>query len=139
MTTMKAAVVPGKGEHWVLGDVPKPEAGPHQVLVRIHACGLCYTDVLLAQATLSFRPFPFVLGHEGVGEVVAVGEGVTTRKVGDRVGLPITQRPCGRCEFCRGRHPYSFVTANNCVDRKSTRLNSSHVAISYAVFCLKKK
>jgi len=123
MTTMKAAVVPGKGEHWVLGDVPKPEAGPHQVLVRIHACGLCYTDVLLAQATLSFRPFPFVLGHEGVGEVVAVGEGVTTRKVGDRVGLPITQRPCGRCEFCRGRHPYSFVTANNCVAPVLTGVN----------------
>jgi len=122
-TMMKAAVVPAKCEHWVLQEVPKPEAGPHQVLVKIHACGICYTDLLLAQATLSFRPFPMVLGHEGVGEVVAVGEGVTTRKVGDRVGLPITQRPCGRCDFCRERHPYSFVTANNCVAPVLTGVN----------------
>ena len=123
MSTMKAAVVPAAGAHWTLQDVPKPEAGPHQVLVKIHACGLCYTDALLAQDVLSFRPFPIVLGHEGVGEVVAVGEGVTTRKVGDRVGLPITQKPCGRCDFCRERHPYSFVTANNCVAPILTGVN----------------
>src|SRR5262249_15315218 len=43
-TMMKAAVVPAKCEHWVLQEVPKPEAGPHQVLVKIHACGICYTD-----------------------------------------------------------------------------------------------
>lgn len=123
MTTMKAAVVPAAGAHWTLADVPKPEAGPRQVLVKIHASGLCYTDALLAQATLSFRPFPIVLGHEGVGEVVAVGDGVTTRKVGDRVGLPITQSACGRCDFCQQEHPYSFVTANNCVAPVLTGVN----------------
>src|SRR5262245_48670970 len=120
---MKAAVVPEAKAPWELRDVPRPEAGPHQVLVKIHACGLCYTDALLAECVLSFRPFPMILGHEGVGEVVALGEGVTTRKVGDRVGLPITQKACGRCEFCRQRHPYSFVTANNCVAPVLTGVN----------------
>ncbi|MET8520800.1 alcohol dehydrogenase catalytic domain-containing protein [Nocardioides sp. NPDC004968] len=123
MTTMKAAVVPAAKAHWELQDVPKPEAGPHQVLVKIHACGICYTDALLAEDVLNFRPFPFVTGHEGVGEVVAVGEGVTSRQVGDRVGLPITQKPCGRCDFCRERHPYSFVTANNCAAPTLTGVN----------------
>src|SRR5262249_45163873 len=120
---MKAAVVPEKNAPWELRDVPMPEAGPHQVLVKIHACGLCYTDALMVQGVLSYRPFPMVLGHEGVGEVVAVGEGVTARKVGDRVGLPIMQKPCGRCAFCQERHPYSFVTANNCANPILTGVN----------------
>ncbi|SNS93513.1 alcohol dehydrogenase/alcohol dehydrogenase, propanol-preferring [Asanoa hainanensis] len=123
MQEMKAAVVPAVNAPWELRDVPLPSPGPHQVLVRIHACGLCYTDALMAQGVLSYRPFPMVLGHEGVGEVVAVGDGVTARKVGDRVGLPITQKPCGRCEFCRERHPYSFVTANNCANPILTGVN----------------
>lgn len=123
MPTMKAAVVGEVNAPWVLQDVPMPEARSHQVLVKIHACGVCYTDALLAQGVLSLRPFPMVLGHEGVGEVVAVGEGVTSRVVGDRVGLPITQRPCGRCAFCRERHPDSFVTANNCVAPVLTGVN----------------
>jgi D-arabinose 1-dehydrogenase-like Zn-dependent alcohol dehydrogenase len=123
MTTMKAAVVSKVNAPWVLEDVPKPEPGPHQVLVRIHACGVCYTDALLAQGVLSLRPFPMVLGHEGVGEVVALGEGVTSREVGDRVGLPITQKACGRCAFCRERHVDSFVTANNCASPVLTGIN----------------
>ncbi|MDG4824339.1 alcohol dehydrogenase catalytic domain-containing protein [Asanoa sp. WMMD1127] len=123
MQEMKAAVVPEVDAPWELRDVPMPAAGPHQVLVRIHACGLCYTDALIARGVLSFRPFPMVLGHEGVGEVVAVGEGVTARRVGDRVGLPITQKACGRCAFCRERHPYSFVTANHCAAPVLTGVN----------------
>ncbi|MEV4537456.1 alcohol dehydrogenase catalytic domain-containing protein [Asanoa sp. NPDC049518] len=123
MQEMKAAVVPEVNAPWELRDVPMPSAGPHQVLVKIHACGLCYTDALMARGVLSYRPFPLVLGHEGVGEVVAVGPGVTERKVGDRVGLPIMQKPCGRCAFCREHHPYSFVTANNCENPVLTGVN----------------
>jgi D-arabinose 1-dehydrogenase-like Zn-dependent alcohol dehydrogenase len=123
MTLMKAAVVPAVHAHWELRDVTRPEPGPHQVLVKVHACGICYTDSLLAEGVLSYRPFPLVTGHEGVGEIVAVGEGVVWRKVGDRVGMPITQKPCGRCAFCRGNHPYSFVTANNCVAPILTGVN----------------
>ncbi|GGL03835.1 alcohol dehydrogenase [Sphaerisporangium melleum] len=123
MKLMKAGVVPEVHAPWELRDVPMPEAGPHQVLVKIHACGICYTDSLLAEGVLNMRPFPLITGHEGVGEIVAVGEGVMTRKVGDRVGLPITQKACGRCEFCREHHPYSFVTANNCVAPVLTGVN----------------
>ena len=123
MAFMKAAVVAEAHAPWELRDITKPEAGPHQVLVKIHACGICYTDSLLAEKVLSFRQFPMVLGHEGVGEVIAVGPGVISRKVGDRVGLPITQRPCGRCDFCRERHVDSFVTANNCVAPILTGIN----------------
>ena len=78
-TTMKAAVVPAAGARWVREDVPKPEAGPHQALVRIHASGVCYTDALLAQAGLSFRPFPLVLGH---------GDGTPDGVVGYRTQAP---------------------------------------------------
>ena len=80
---MKAVVVSREKGAWELQDRELPQAGPGQVLVRIHACGICGTDLWLAHGTLKFREFPLVLGHEGVGEVVAVGEGVTERQVGD--------------------------------------------------------
>jgi alcohol dehydrogenase/propanol-preferring alcohol dehydrogenase len=90
------------------------------VLVKIHACGVCGTDLWLAQGALSFRPFPLVLGHEGAGEVVAVGAGVTKRKVGDRVGVFMMQKADGVCDFCHEEHTNSFVTAANCANPKLT-------------------
>ena len=116
MTQMKAAVVSEANAPWVLEDRPVPEYGPNDVLVRIHACGICGTDVWMANGTLSFHEFPLILGHEGVGEVVAVGAGVTTRKVGDRVGIPMVQKTCGVCDFCRQGHPASFVSGVNCAN-----------------------
>lgn len=114
MSVMQAAVVSEVDADWELQERERPEAGPNQVLVRVHACAICGTDVWMANGTLSFRPFPLVLGHEGVGEVVEVGAGVTSRQVGDRVGMPMVQKPCGRCAFCREQNPKSFVTAANC-------------------------
>lgn len=100
---MKAAVVPSAGSRWQLEEVPSLDPGPNQVLIEIHASGLCFTDVHQTRGVLP-GPFPRVLGHEPAGEVVAVGPGVTTRKVGDRVGVPWVQASCGRCEWClRGR------------------------------------
>jgi alcohol dehydrogenase/propanol-preferring alcohol dehydrogenase len=113
-TTMKAAVVSEANGPWHLEERDRPDVGPDDVLVRVHACAICGTDLWLAQGQLSFRDFPLVLGHEGVGEVVAVGEGVTKRKVGDRVGMPMMQKACGVCDFCHEEHPNSFVTAANC-------------------------
>lgn len=100
---MKAAVVPAANGRWEIREVPRPEPGPNQVLVKMHASGICYTDV---HQTLGHIPgaFPRILGHEPVGEVVAIGPGVTSRKVGDRVGVGWVQKTCGRCEWCaRGR------------------------------------
>ena len=100
---MKAAVVPAKASPWQIKDVPQPQPGPGQVLVKMRASGICYTDV---HQTLGHfpGPFPRILGHEPVGEIVAVAPDVTTRKVGDRVGSAWIQSTCGRCEWCqRGR------------------------------------
>lgn len=114
MTTMKAAVLSAPNTPWTLADRPRPELGPNDVLVRIRACGICGTDVWIANGTLSFRDFPLILGHEAVGEIVAVGEAVTIRRPGDRVGIPMAQKTCGVCDFCRQRHPMSFVSGVNC-------------------------
>ncbi len=100
---MRAAIVPSANSAWVLREVPAPEPGPNQVLIKIHASGICYTDVHQTRGELP-GPFPRTLGHEPVGEIVAVGAAVTARKTGDRVGVPWYQTTCGRCEWCsRGR------------------------------------
>jgi alcohol dehydrogenase len=111
---MQAAVVPAVNGPWEIRDIPQPEAGPNQVLVKMHASGVCYSDV---HETLGHLPgsFPRVLGHEPVGEIVAIGPGVTSRKVGDRVGTTWVQKTCGRCEWClRGKKnfcPKQEITA----------------------------
>jgi len=100
---MKAAVVPAVNARWEVREIPAPEPGPTQVLIRIRASGLCYTDVHIASGALGVA-FPHVLGHEPVGEIAGVGSAVTTRKKGDRVGVPWVQASCGRCEWClRGK------------------------------------
>ena len=100
---MRAAIVPSANSAWVLREVPTPEPGPNQVLIKICASGMCYTDVHQTRGALPIL-FPLTLGHEPVGEIVAIGSGVTTRKVGDRVGVPWVQSSCGRCEWClRGK------------------------------------
>ena len=100
---MKAAVVPSVNAKWEIREIPTPEPGLNQVLIRIYASGLCYTDVHQTRGDLP-GPFPRTLGHEPVGEIVAVGPGVRSRRVGDRVGVPWIQTTCGRCEWClRGR------------------------------------
>ncbi|MGW3352430.1 LuxR C-terminal-related transcriptional regulator [Nonomuraea rubra] len=58
---------------WEVRERPVPEPGPGEVLVRVHACGICGTDLWMAHGVLSFREFPLLMGHEGVGEVVALG------------------------------------------------------------------
>lgn len=100
---MKAAIAPGKNQKWEIKDFPTPKPGPNQVLIKIHASGICYTDVHQTEGLLP-GPFPRVLGHEPVGEIVEIGAGVTSRKTGDRVGVPWIQTTCGRCEWClRGK------------------------------------
>ncbi|WP_214401248.1 alcohol dehydrogenase catalytic domain-containing protein [Pseudonocardia lacus] len=113
---MKSVVVDQAKGRWELQDRPVPQVGPDDVLVRVHACAICGTDLWLSDGVLSFREFPIVPGHEAAGEVVAVGEGVTRRKVGDRVGVFMTQKMCGVCDFCHEEHPNSFVTAANCAN-----------------------
>jgi alcohol dehydrogenase len=112
VVVMKAAVVPAVNGKWEVKQWPTPKAGPNQVVMKIHASGLCYTDVHITHGVVPTQ-FPRVLGHEPVGEIVEVGSGVTSRKVGDRVGVGWVQKGDGTCEWClRGKkercaHPIS--------------------------------
>ena len=97
---MLAAVVPSINGKWEVKEVSTPQVGTNQVLLKIHASGICYTDVHITKGGLGVK-FPHTIGHEPAGEIVEIGEGVTTRKVGDRVGVPWLQSTCGRCEWCQ--------------------------------------
>lgn len=101
MKTMKAAVVKAFGKPLVIEQVPIPQVGPGQLLVKIVATGVCHTDLHAAEGDWPVKPQPpFIPGHEGVGFVVAVGEGVKHIKEGDRVGVPWLYSACGHCEHC---------------------------------------
>ncbi|KAF5990750.1 zinc-dependent alcohol dehydrogenase [Streptomyces sp. WAC00263] len=98
---MKAAVVHSFGEPLVIEERPDPEPGPGQVRVRVEASGLCHTDIHAAHGNWPVKPSPpFVPGHEGVGIVEALGDGVTHLAVGQRVAVPWLGWACGRCEHC---------------------------------------
>lgn len=98
---MKAAVVRAFGEPLVIEERPDPEPGPGQVRVRVEASGLCHTDIHAANGDWPVKPSPpFVPGHEGVGLVEALGDGVTHLTVGQRVAVPWLGKACGRCEHC---------------------------------------
>ncbi|MFG2549343.1 zinc-dependent alcohol dehydrogenase [Streptomyces sp. NPDC048581] len=98
---MKAAVVRAFGEPLVIEDRPDPEPGPGQVRIRVEASGLCHTDIHAAHGDWPVKPNPpFVPGHEGVGLVEKLGDGVTHLSVGQRVAVPWLGKACGRCEHC---------------------------------------
>lgn len=98
---MKAAVVNEFKQDLEVKDVSKPKPGPGEALVKIEACGVCHTDLHAAHGDWPVKPkLPLIPGHEGVGVVEEVGEGVTSLKVGDRVGIPWLYSACGECEYC---------------------------------------
>ncbi|WP_416416547.1 alcohol dehydrogenase AdhP [Paenarthrobacter aromaticivorans] len=101
-TTMQAAVVTEFGTDLKVMDVERPTPGPGQALVRLITSGVCHTDLHAAEGDWPVKPTPpFVPGHEGVGEVVALGEGVTDVAVGDMVGNAWLWSACGDCQYCR--------------------------------------
>lgn len=83
----------------VLKEIKDPEVVPGSVLVKLHACAICGSDVRIVNYGNPRVKVPAILGHESAGEVVAVGEGVTKFKVGDRVAIG-SDVPCGRCIYC---------------------------------------
>ncbi len=88
------------GRPLVREQVTMAEPGPGQVLLKVHACGVCRTDLHVVDGELPQTRLPIVPGHEIVGEVVARGDGVTLTP-GTRLGVPWLGFTCGRCEFCR--------------------------------------
>ena len=116
---MKAAVIPEKDGIWEIREVPTPHAEPGQVLIKVHACGICFTDIWTTRGVAGDL-FPNIPGHEVVGEVVEVGAGVDSRQVGDRVGTTWVQSTCGRCTYCRLNLPLSGQAAVNCPNSRQT-------------------
>jgi alcohol dehydrogenase, propanol-preferring len=99
--TMRAAVVESFTAPLELKELPKPAAGPGEIVVQVETSGLCHTDIHAAHGDWPVKPTPpFVPGHEGIGIVESVGEGVTEVAVGDRVAMPWLGYACGTCEYC---------------------------------------
>lgn len=84
-----------------LQEVAVPEAGLHQVLIRVQACGVCRTDLHIVEGELIPPQYPLTPGHQVVGTVVQAGEGVAETLIGQRVGVYWLHTACGECEFCR--------------------------------------
>src|SRR6476620_9731914 len=83
------------------GERPDPVPGPGEVLVRVAACGVCRTDLHLAEGDLAPHRPNTVPGHEVVGRVIARGEGAHRFAVGERIGIAWLRWTCGQCVFCR--------------------------------------
>ena len=98
---MKAMLLERAGAPLVPAEVPDPVPGAGQVLIRVQACGVCRTDLHVVDGELARPKLPLVLGHEIVGKVVQLGEGVERFALGDRVGVPWLGWTCGACRHCR--------------------------------------
>jgi propanol-preferring alcohol dehydrogenase len=99
--TMRAMVLekPGQPLKWL--EVPVPLPGPEQVLMRVHTCGVCRTDLHVLDGELAHPKLPLIMGHEIVGTVVETGSAVRQFRVGERIGVPWLGHTCGTCRYCR--------------------------------------
>jgi propanol-preferring alcohol dehydrogenase len=98
---MRAMLLEAAGRPLVPASVPRPEPGWHQLLLKVLACGVCRTDLHIADGELPRPKLPLVLGHEIVGEVVSHGPEAERFAVGARVGVPWLGWTCGTCRYCR--------------------------------------
>lgn len=98
---MKAAVIHQFKDKLEIKQLDKPTISSHEVLVKVHACGVCHTDLHACHGDWPVKPkMPLVPGHEGVGEIVEVGEQVKHFNLGDRLGIPWLYSACGYCDYC---------------------------------------
>ena len=97
---MRAVLFDGAGSPLRVADVPRPEPGPGQVRVAVSACGVCRTDLHVVDGELERPKLPLVLGHQVVGRIDALGDGVPRERLGQRVGVPWLGGTCGDCARC---------------------------------------
>ncbi|MCJ7722582.1 MAG: alcohol dehydrogenase catalytic domain-containing protein [Anaerolineales bacterium] len=108
-------------------EAPVPEPGEGQVLLQVKVCGVCHTDLHIAEGDIHPPSLPITPGHQVVGIVKAIGDSVTNIQLGDRIGIPWLYEACGFCEFClRGQE-------NLC---RSARFTGFHVDGGFAEFML---
>ena len=133
---MRALVKTERGPgHVALLDWPEPRIGQREVLIEIHACGICGTDVHIYHDAVSSEP-PVVLGHELSGVVVEVGSEITHVKPGDAVSAETHHGLCGRCRYCRTgfpRHCRARGTIGRRVDGAFARYFKTDAARVYAL------
>ena len=98
---MRAMVLNAPGQPLVPICPRTPAPGPGQLLVQVHACGVCRTDLHIVDGELAEPKLPLILGHEIAGTVAALGDGVTQFQIGDRIGVPWLGWTCGACHYCR--------------------------------------
>lgn len=101
---MRAMVFDGNGPDLKLADLPLPVPAAGQVRIKVEACGVCRTDLHVVDGDLKHPVLPLVPGHEIVGSVDALGEGVSTLRIGQRVGVPWLGHTCGSCAYCASGH-----------------------------------
>jgi propanol-preferring alcohol dehydrogenase len=115
---MKAAVLHELKQRLVVEEVERPRPGDNDVLIQVEACGVCHSDLHVADGDwkqfAGITKVPLILGHEVAGRVVQTGAEVQNLKPGDRVGVPWIYWTCGECEFCRAGYE------NLCVKQKIT-------------------
>src|SRR6476469_6962295 len=99
-SSMRAMRLHAAGEPLVADERPVPEIQNGQLLVKVSACAVCRTDLHITDGELAEPKLPLVLGHEIVGTVEQLGQGVTRFAPGDRVGVPWLGWTCGTCRFC---------------------------------------
>ena len=98
---MRAMILDAPGQPLRLADIPTPTPKPEQLLLRVHACGVCRTDLHVVDGELPHPKLPLVLGHQIVGTVVEVGDRVQKFTRGDRLGVPWLGSTCHHCRFCQ--------------------------------------
>src|ERR1700753_2563323 len=115
---MKAAVLRELKKPLAVEEIEKPKPGNDEVLIQVEACGVCHSDLHVAEGDwkqfAGITKMPLILGHEIAGKVVEAGSAVSNLKVGDRVGVPWVYWTCGECDFCREGYE------NLCIKQKIT-------------------
>ena len=97
---MRAMLLDAPHQPLRLVELPIPQPQPEQVLIRVHACAVCRTDLHIVDGELTHPKLPLVPGHQIVGTIESMGTSVDKFYVGQRVGVPWLGHTCDRCRYC---------------------------------------